>query len=100
MFKDILAEVFPIIQKVAPTFATALGSPGAGLATTFALSMLAKEFGVNPGDVHQLVTCISGDPDCNSKLSNIESEFSGWIKNSGLQITPPSKIEMSLKLEW
>lgn len=100
MFKQILQDIFPILEKVAPTFATALGSPIAGVASTFALSILANKFGLNPKDVAKLPEVINADPECNDKLCEIENTFADWFKNNAQQIKSPSKAEINVKVEW
>jgi hypothetical protein len=77
MIKELLKEVFPIIEKNAPILASTLGSPGLGVSVAVALSILGKEFGVDPQieDHEPLVNAIRCDALCHEKLKKIEEEL-------------------------
>jgi hypothetical protein len=100
MFKEILGEAFPIVQRVAPIIATALGSPIAGSATMFGLNLLASAFGVNPSNIKSLENAIVTDPDAESRLGDLESQFSDWFQSNAHKFKMPLKAEINVKLEW
>lgn len=99
MFKDILGEVFPVIEKAAPIFASVLGSPLAGGATSIALNLLGTAFGVNPAQIEDLKTAIKSNPRSEDIIGRLEDMFSAWIKSNGDMIMP-RRLEVNVKLEW
>lgn len=102
MFKELLGAAFPLIEKAAPVIAGVLGSPGAGLAANWVISLLANKFGVHPSDLPSLSSTIMSDPDCDGKLCDLETSFSDWFKNLNFQplVKLPSKAELHVKIEW
>lgn len=100
MFKDILGDAFPVIEKVAPAIASAIASPAAGVVTTFAITLLAHAFGLTPDGVKKLGAAIMDSPDANDRLSGLEETFSNWFKNILPTMRFPSKAEINVKLEW
>ena len=78
MFKDLLGDIFPIIEKAAPILATALGSPIAGSASVIALNLLASAFGININDANKLSTAIYADPDAAIKLKEVEEKYASF----------------------
>lgn len=100
MFKEVLADVFPLIEKFAPTVANALGSPWAGAVSIGVLNLLGNAFGVNPADPKNLCTHIQATSDAEGILSQLEFNFADWIKSSNVQFKMPNKAELNIKLEW
>ena len=99
MFKAILGEVFPIIEKSAPIIASILGSPAAGGATSIALNLLGTAFGVNPAHIDDLKSAIMSNPKSDYMIGRLEDMFSSWIKSNGDMIMP-RRLEINVKLEW
>lgn len=91
--KNALEEVLPIIEKGAPLISTALGQPVAGLA----ISALAKAFETHDFDLETLVDKIKTATDADDKLSEAQDTF---LNKTRLSLNSPSKMEVSLKLEW
>lgn len=98
MFKEILGAAFPIIEKVAPLLASVLGSPYAGMGASFALSELAKKFGLSDGEIHKLSSTIIDDQNNENKVMEVENYISGWLKMISPQ--PPTAVELNLKINW
>lgn len=102
MFKEILGDAFPIIEKFAPIIGSALGSPAAGTAAGYLINLVANAFGVNISDIRKLAPAILGDDRAGEKLSDLEFTFADWIQNASrnFQLKLPQKIELNLKVEW
>lgn len=99
MFKELLADAFPVIEKFAPAFASAISGPMVGLASKFALDLIANAFGIPPADLPALSNAIISDPKAPDCLSELEAKFGDWFKlfkNARM----PSKAEFNVKLEW
>lgn len=99
MFKEILGEAFPVIQKFAPIIAGAIGSPAAGVASSFAFNLIASAFGLNPG-AKDAGNLILSHPQTEETLTNLENTFSEWFKNNSEQFRMPSSVEINVKLNW
>lgn len=100
MFKDLLGEAFPVIEKFAPTIATVLGSPLAGTATYVAMNALRSAFNLKDAAPSQIVSEISSNSQSESILKNMENNFAEMFKNSGILVKMPSSIEINLKMSW
>lgn len=98
MFKEILGDAFPIIQRFAPFISLALSNPLAGELTSFGLNLLSNAFGVNPNEVQKLSESILSTQDPSSLLSNAEKEFTNWFKLNNIRL--PNKLEFNIKIEW
>lgn len=95
MFKEILGNAWPIIEKVAPTIASFLGSPLINISTTFIVSAISKAFGLDPNDVHKLGEAILNDPLAQDKLGTLEETYkSALTKNFNLRFPNDIKVEM------
>lgn len=97
MFKEILGDAFPIIEKFAPILASVLGSPASGFIANVALKAVAKKF-----DIHDLVSdalpkAITSDPDAEHKLCQLEQMASQFFKEHNIPI--PSHIEVNLTVK-
>ena len=94
MIHTILKDLIPIIEDVAPTLATMIGSPLAGGATSLILHLLAGAFGFDPTNPTASISdIIKNDSNCKDKLLSIESML------TGLNPTRPlSKV--SINIEW
>jgi hypothetical protein len=68
-----------VIKQLAPTIATALGGPFAGLA----LNVLAEKIGLDPDKVEAAV--LGGDPDLLMKVKESEHDFKLKMKELGLR---------------
>lgn len=99
MFKEILGDAFPLIEKLAPAFASALTSPMGGAITLTAINLLSNAFGLNPKEVKKLGETIVNDPDSDSILENLEETFSALIRQNW-NLKMPTKAEITIKLEW
>lgn len=95
MFKDMLGESFDILQKFAPTLASAIGSPAAGTLTMFAINLLANAFGVPAAN---LGSALSTSHDVSDRLSQLEDLFGDFFRDSRGQLKTPSTIEV--KISW
>ena len=94
-FKDLLHDVLPVIEKTAPTIATALGSPAAGIA----VKVLCDSFGCSNNDIPNLISNIQQDSDANSKITNAEGDY--LQKIAGLFASRfPLKASLTINLEW
>ena len=100
MFKELLGDAFPIIQRIAPAIASALGSPIAGGATLAAVNLLSNAFGISPEKVGNLGDAISNDPKAEITLAALESNFSSFFKANNLNIKMPATVEINIKLAW
>lgn len=96
MFKELLGEAFPIIEKTAPIMASVLGSPIAGTATLWGLDLLSAAFGINPSDPAKLKEAVLQNPNSYNMLNTLE----GYFKSNFPQLKAPSKAEINLKIEW
>lgn len=74
MFKEILTDVLPIIEKVAPVLANTLSGPYAILAS-HVVSMLIKAFEIENNDIHALAKSITDDPESHIKLLQVQSNI-------------------------
>lgn len=99
MFKEILGEAFPFIEKFAPSIATVIASPIAGSLSALALQMIGHALGVS-SDPSAIRERIAQNPECEGVLSQLESTFGDYIKNAHFTIKMPIKAELNLKLEW
>lgn len=95
MFKELLKDAWPLIEKGAPILAGALGSPVAGIGASLAINMLGSAFGVNPNNIDELKNAIINHPLSNDLLADVENGFSVFFKNR-----LPLKAEINVKLEW
>lgn len=100
MWKDLLKEAFPVLQKAAPVLAGTLGSPMAGLGATWAMSLLANAFGVKPNEIEDLQHCIIGDSQAEDKLKQVEDIFKQWIGHNSMHMPMPSSAELNIKMCW
>jgi hypothetical protein len=99
MFKEIFAEAFPVIEKLAPSIAGAIGSPVASAATMFGINLLGNALNVNPVNVRDVAQAVLTDPDAQGKISDLETMFAQWFKGHQC-FKMPAKAEINVKLEW
>jgi hypothetical protein len=99
-FKEVLSDVYPIIEKYAPTLATALGSPLSGMAAVFGANIIANAFGVNVNDVKRLPEIIGSDLDAKEKLCSLEETFSSFFQNASNNFKMPNHLEVTVKASW
>lgn len=95
MFKEMLGESFALLEKFAPSIASAIGSPAAGTATMFGLNLLSSAFGV---PANNLGSALTTSHDCSDRLCQLEETFGQWFKNNSGQIRLPSTVE--IKISW
>lgn len=102
MFKEILGDAFPLIEKFAPVIGNALGSPLGGAAVGYLINILANKFGIDASDIKNLAPAILGDEEAEDKLADLEYTFGDWVKNSSrnFQLKLPQKAEITIKVEW
>jgi hypothetical protein len=100
MFKELLADVFPVIEKAAPIIAQALGGPFVGTAIT-AFNLLSKVFGSSTYDIPLLVKNIMEDPESHQKLLQIQSDFPAAMKEMFIKsLKLPIEAEINIRLVW
>ena len=98
MFKELLADAWPIVQKIAPAIAAALGGPSAGLALT-ALLAIGKKFDVQ--DITQLAQHILSDTNAESKLQEADLDFSDEITKAAVKsISKLQSLKANIELTW
>lgn len=98
-FKELFNDALPLIKNFAPTIGLAIGSPF-GVASGYAVSLLANLFDSSPADVKQLVSNIMDDPNANQKLEDLEKRHGVWIAGLMKSVNKLSKAEINVKLEW
>lgn len=101
MFKEILSDVWPILEKSAPFISSLVGAPYASVPAVLAMQTLASKFGLSVDEVHKLPSIMQNDPACNDKLCEIESFFSHWLQgtNGSFQM-PITDAEINIKLKF
>lgn len=104
MIKEILGESFNVISHTAPLLASALGSPAAGLAAKFAVSLLGHAFNVSSGEPEDIKKAMDDlsthEPNMlNGILRDLESKF-GLLLNNMTAIKMPSNVEVNIKCVW
>jgi len=97
MFKEILGDAFPVIEKAAPVLATILGSPASGVIANAALKAVAKKFDIEDLVTDALPKAITTDPDAETKLSEVEKSASDFFKEHGIPL--PSHVELNLTVK-
>lgn len=100
MFKEILGESWPVLQKVAPVIASAIGTPAAGSAAIVGMNLLANALGINPANINQIGPAILSHPDSNEVLSSLESRFSEWFKSYVPTLRMPTSLEINIKMTF
>jgi hypothetical protein len=75
-FKEVFADVMPILLRAAPIIGTYVGSPSTGLI----MGLLGAVAGENPCDHCALADKLKNDPDLFHKLQKLESTHSEWLK--------------------
>jgi hypothetical protein len=98
MFKDLLGDAFPIIEKVAPVIAGILGSPVEGVAAQYVITALGNAFGIAPKEISHLGDAIVNEPLAQDKLSILESVLPQLFAKNSLKF--PSHVEISIKADW
>ena len=98
LFKNLLKEAWPIIEKSAPAIASSLSIPYVGTAMA-AINVLTKAFGIDNFDLPALSKAIVDDPDCEGKLCELENNYGEVLKNI-LSNHFPSEAEINIKLKW
>lgn len=66
-----------VLIGAAPTLATALGGPAAGIV----VSLLSKAFGLSSNDPTQIANQISLDPDASLKLAQLEADHAKAMRD-------------------
>ncbi len=100
MFKDLVKDAFPILEKYTPIIATALGSPYGGAAAMFGLNLLGSVFGVQPDHIDNLNQTIAEHPDPATALSGVDDRFRTWLSGHPINFKMPTEAEISLRLKW
>jgi alkyl hydroperoxide reductase subunit AhpF len=93
MLNTIFKDISPLLLKVAPTIATALGSPIAGIA----LQILANKFGGDVVNPAALVNTISNHPNAGHILTEAENDHASVLK-SLLSDNKIKSVEMNFKV--
>ena len=98
MIKEMLADAWPVIEKVAPVLAQALGGPIIGSAVT-ALGILARKF--NATNWETMLQAITSDPDAESKLQEIDGEFAQSLSQAAVvSIGKLASLKANVELTW
>jgi hypothetical protein len=97
--KEIFNDALPIVSKFAPSIGAAIGGP-VGLATGYAIPILANAFGTHPTDLRGLVTKIINDSDAKTKLEGLEEEHGDWLCSLEDSLNNLAKAEIHINLEW
>ncbi len=97
MFKEILGDAFPIIEKAAPILAGILGSPVSGVVANVALKAVAKKFGIDDLAANDLPAAITNDPEAEHKLCQLEQMVSDFFKDHSIPM--PSHLEVNLTVK-
>lgn len=98
MIKEMLADAWPIIEKVAPALAQAIGGPVLGSAVT-AFGWLAKKFEAN--ELSALVDRIVNDPDSESKLQQIDLDFSDEMTKAAVRsVGKLASLKANVEIAW
>ena len=100
MFKEILGEAFPVLQKIAPVIANAVGTPTAGSAAIIGMNLLANALDLNPANLNQIGPAILANPDANNILASLEDRFAGWFKSYVPTLKMPISLEINVKMTW
>ena len=93
MFKEILGDAFPLIEKFAPAIATAVATPTAGLATAVGMHLLGVAFGIQPGNADALKDAIMHNPE---QLGSLNEKFVKYFQF----VRMPAEAELNIKLKW
>jgi hypothetical protein len=98
MFKELLADAWPIVEKVAPIIASAVGGPLVGSAAT-AITLLAKKFNIH--DLTQIAAGILNDPQAEEKLAEANLDFSDEMTKAAVKsLSKLASAEIHVKLAW
>jgi len=100
MFKEILADAFPIIEKFAPIVATALGCPIPAIASV-ALNLVSSAFECQKKDLPSLIQTIIADPNAEAKLTQVAGSLPNISEQSiSNMIRLPTDFEINVKIHW
>lgn len=97
--KGLFGDAIPIIQKFAPSVASAITSP-IGFAAGYIIPILASAFGTSSRDLNALAGKIFEDPDAAEKLAAIEHDHGDWLCGILQSVTHLSSADIHIKLEW
>lgn len=100
MFKEILGDAFPVIEKFAPLIASAIGTPAAGSATLLGMHLLASAFNINPANTQNFGHEIVNNPDAQNILQTLESQYGDTFRTALAKMPMPSNLEINLKVTW
>jgi len=100
MFKEILADAWPIIEAASPIVATALGGPLGGTAS-IVFKLLGNAFNCPTHDIPTLVKNIIEDPEAHAKLLTVQSGIPDAYKQMLKDILRlPDEAEINIKMKW
>lgn len=98
MFKEILGEAFPIIEKASPLIAGVIGGPYAGTALA-AIKVVANAFGANPYNFKDIIDKIIFHPDAAGVLATVADKLPESMVDCYREYLP-SEFELSIKAKW
>lgn len=75
-FKNVFADILPIVYKASPILATYIGSPVTGII----LALLGAITGCNPCDHCALAEKMKNDPDLYAKLQQLDNTHGDYFK--------------------
>jgi hypothetical protein len=95
----IFQNAFPIIAKLAPTFARAIGG-FPGIAMTYVLPLLAHAAGTNSTDIPTMISNFINDPKAQNNLKDLEHDHADWLCSLLESTNRITQAEINIKLSW
>jgi len=97
--KEIFNDALPIIQRVAPTIASAIGGP-LGLASGYVLPILASAFNIHPSNPQSIVQAILSHDGSEDTLASVEKEHGSVLCDLMNTVSNLENAEINVKLNW
>lgn len=96
---EVFREALPVIQRVAPSVAAAIGGP-IGMAADYIFPILANAFGVSTAEPTQVVQAILSHDGSENTLAKVEQEHCDVLCGIMNSMTHLSQAEINIKLSW
>jgi hypothetical protein len=97
--KDVFREVLPLIQRVAPSVAAAIGGP-IGMAADYIFPVLADAFGVSTSEPKAVVDAILSHDGSENTLAKVEADHCDVLCGLMNSVNQLSQAEINIKLSW
>lgn len=97
--KEVFQDVLPIIQRVAPSVASALGGPFT-LAANYILPILSSAFGVNTQEPKDVVQAILSHDGYENTLAKVEEDHCDVLCGLMNSVNHLTQAEINIKLSW